>query len=212
MNVGFLSTQIATLGVTSATFVLSLVLALAMTLKARKSQQSSQFFWAIGLWIFAATVLIEIAFAAGFYSGIAEKAYLALVALLVEVLALGSMQLVKSKALRFSYYAFFVLSTGYLFYGTAASAIGNLLSNYIMSGVPPLAVTVGSALVTVPATIILIAISAISFARTKRKKMLSIIAGVALVAVAGTLYIAQFPSLLYIAEFVGILLLWIGFS
>lgn len=211
MSLGFLSGQLPTLGVTSVTFVLSLVLAFVMTSKARRSQQSSQMFWAIGLWIFAISVLIEIVIAAGLYAGLLEKAYLVLVAVLVEVLALGSMQLVRSRVLRFSYYGFFALSTGYLFYGTAVSDVGNLVSNYIISGLPPLPIILASIAITVPATAVLIAVAAINFARTRRKKMLSIIAGIALVAAAGSLYIAQFPSLLYIAEFVGILLLWIGF-
>ncbi|MGI0134111.1 MAG: hypothetical protein ACREBW_04050 [Candidatus Micrarchaeaceae archaeon] len=212
MDLSLLTGQLATLGVTSVTFVLSLVLAITMTMKSRKSRQPSQMFWALGLWIFAITVLIEMAFAAGAYSGIAEKAYLALVALLVEVLALGSIQLVRSRVLRFSYYAFFAVSAGYLFYATATSSVGNLISNYMMTSLPPLSVTIASILVTVPSTAVLIAVAAIGFVRTRKKRMLSIIAGIALVAAAGSLYIAQFPSALYIAEFVGILLLWIGFT
>lgn len=212
MDLGFLSTQLGTVSITSVTFILSLVLAVAMTLKSRRSHLASHVFWAIGLWVFAITVLIEVVFSAGLYSGLIEKVYLALVAVLVEVLALGSMQLVRSRALRFSYYGFFVLSTGYLFYGTAVSSVGSLVSNYIMSGIPPLPVTIASAAITVPATAVLIAIAAINFARTKRKRMLCVIAGIALVAAAGSLYIAQFPSMLYIAEFIGILLLWFGFG
>lgn len=212
MDLGFLSTQLATISITSVTFLLSLVLAIAMTLKSRRSHQSSQVFWAIGLWIFAITVLIEVIFSVGLYSGLIEKLYLALVAVLVEVLALGSMQMVKSRALRFAYYGFFVLSTGYLFYGTALSAIGNLVSNYTMSGIPPLPVTIASTAITVPSTGVLIAVAAINFVRTRRKRMLCVIAGIALVAAAGSLYIEQFPSALYLAEFIGILLLWFGFG
>ena len=54
-------------------------------------------------------------------------------------------------------------------------------------------------------------IAAISYKRTRSKKMLSIIAGVIVVSIAGTLYIASFPEFLYFSEFIGILLLWAGF-
>ena len=41
--------------------------------------------------------------------------------------------------------------------------------------------------------------------------MLSIIAGVVVVSIAGGLYIAAVPVFLYYSEFVGIILLWFGF-
>jgi hypothetical protein len=65
--------------------------------------------------------------------------------------------------------------------------------------------------VTFPAAIILILIAALSYRKTRNPKLISIIIGVVVVSVAGTLYIVQFPAFLYYAEFIGILLLWIGF-
>ena len=76
---------------------------------------------------------------------------------------------------------------------------------------PPLLVTVFSTLITIPASIVLLAVAILGYLKTKNKKMLSIIAGVVFVVIAGTLYIVSFPALLYISEFVGILLLWYGF-
>ncbi len=46
---------------------------------------------------------------------------------------------------------------------------------------------------------------------TASKKMLSIIAGVIIVSIAGSLYIVHFPAFLYYSEFIGISLLWFGF-
>ena len=51
----------------------------------------------------------------------------------------------------------------------------------------------------------------ISFKKNKDYRNIVIVAGVLEVSVAGTLYIVSFPSLLYAAEFLGIVLLWIGF-
>ena len=83
--------------------------------------------------------------------------------------------------------------------------------NYVAWGVPPLLVTIFSTLITIPASAVLLVVAIKSYLKTKNKKMLSIIAGVVFVVIAGTLYIVSFPSLLYISEFVGILLLWYGF-
>jgi hypothetical protein len=52
---------------------------------------------------------------------------------------------------------------------------------------------------------------AVSYRKTRNKKLLSIIAGVIVVSIAGTLYIVAFPAFLYYAELAGIALLWLGF-
>ncbi len=64
---------------------------------------------------------------------------------------------------------------------------------------------------TFPAAILLILIAAISYKKKRNYKMLSIIIGVIIVAMAGTLYIVEIPVFLYYSEFIGILLLWYGF-
>ncbi|MDE1870492.1 MAG: hypothetical protein KGH71_05965, partial [Candidatus Micrarchaeota archaeon] len=64
---------------------------------------------------------------------------------------------------------------------------------------------------TFPAATVLVIVAAMGYRRTRSLKMVSIIAGVVVVSVAGTLYIASFPSFLYYAEFAGMLLLWMGF-
>ena len=191
--------------------ILSAALAVLLTAKFLKKRQRSHLYWSIGLWLFAVDVLLEVAFAYGVYSELLIGVYLFTVALLVEFLALGSVQLVKSKRLRLSYYAFCVASTALLAYSIAVSHIGNIITNYIVFGALPLLVTVMSIVVTFPAAAVLVAVAAVSYKRRRSKKMLSIIAGVVVVTVAGTLYIAAFPVFLYYSEFIGILLLWLGF-
>ncbi len=75
----------------------------------------------------------------------------------------------------------------------------------------PLSVVITSSIVTFPAAAILIIVAGISYYRGHDKKMLSIILGTIIVSIAGTLYIVQFPAFLYYAEFIGIVLLWLGF-
>jgi len=111
----------------------------------------------------------------------------------------------------YAYTLYFTASTIFLIVSLLVTHIGNIILNGIVYGTLPLLVVLSSSFVTFPAAVILIVISLISFRRSRQPKLLSIVVGVLVVSVAGTLYIASFPSFLYIAEFIGILLLWIGF-
>ena len=85
------------------------------------------------------------------------------------------------------------------------------MQNYVVAGAPPISVIVTSSIATFPAAIVIIWVAAASYIQKRNVKMLSIIAGVIVVSIAGTLYIASFPAFLYYSEFFGILLLWLGF-
>lgn len=203
--------QLTVLIATVLTFLLSIGLSIGLTGKYLKKRQTSLLFWSLGLWTFALTVLFEIVFALGIYSTFLIDAYLFLVAILVELLALGSIQLVKSDKLKIGYYVIALIGAVATLYSLLASNVGNLMIGSVVAGLPPDLVIYASSLATFPAALVLIGVAAVGFRRTKSLKMLSIIAGVIVVSVAGTLYIASFPSFLYYAEFVGILLLWLGF-
>ncbi|EQD66108.1 conserved hypothetical protein, membrane [mine drainage metagenome] len=168
-------------------------------------------FWSIGMWFFTIGVLLEIVFAAGIYSEALIAIYLFTAVLVVESLALGSMQLIKSAVLKRSYYIYSIAATALLAYSLYTSNIGNVILHHIVFGLLPTFIVIASSIITFPAAIILIAIAAMSYMHKHSMKMLSIIAGVLVVSVAGTLYIAAFPAFLYYSEFIGILLLWAGF-
>lgn len=191
--------------------VLSAILAYFMTTKYLAGKSWSTAFWSVGLWLFTFGVLEEVLFASGIYDSILIKSYLAIVAILVQFLAMGSLSLGSSRKLQYSYWAYSFAALVFLIYSLAISDIGNIISSYVVYGALPLLVIVGSSLITFPAAIILLVTAVITFRKTRSRKMLSIIVGVIIVSVAGTLYIAKFPAFLYFAEFVGILLLWAGF-
>jgi hypothetical protein len=203
--------QVEAISITVVTFALSFLLALYMTRKYRRSRARSLLFWSAGMQAFAVGVFLEVVFAAGVSPGFLVSFYLFLVALIVELLALGSMQLVKSKRIRQAYYAFCIVSTLLLLGSVIAYPSPGFVVNYVAWGALPLPVTAFSALITVPASLVLLAVAVKSYLRTRNRRMLSIMAGVVFVVMAGTLFILSFPSLLYISEFVGILLLWYGF-
>ena len=130
---------------------------------------------------------------------------------LVEMLALGSMQLIKSKLYRNIYYAFTLIITAITAYLIFSKDQGNLIMNYVVAGQPSIPVIIASSIATFVAVIIIVFIAAISYRKTHNMKMISIITGVCIVSIAGTLYIVSYPYLLYYAEFIGMALLWLGF-
>lgn len=203
--------QIEALTITTVTFALSFVLAFYMTRKYKKTRARSMLFWSAGMQAFSIGVFIEVVFALGVDTSFLTGFYLFLVAMIVQLLALGSIQLVKSKAIKRAYYAFCIITTLLLLFSIVAYKSSGFVVNYVAWGVPPLLVTIFSTLITIPASIVLLAVAIKSYLKKKSNRMLSIIAGVIFVVIAGTLYIVSFPALLYASEFIGILLLWSGF-
>jgi len=203
--------QLESLVITIVVFILSLVLTIFLTKSYLRAKKLNLLFWSLGLWAFTIGVLLEIIFAYGLYSTFLIDLYLFIVAVLVEFLALGSMELIASKRLKISYYIFCIASTIFVLYSLVVSKMPNLISNYIVYGPLPALVIYSSSIVTFPAAVILVIIAALSYRKRKDYRMLSIIIGVIIVSIAGTLYIVSFPAFLYIAEFIGIVLLWIGF-
>ena len=192
-------------------FILSAVLAASLSAEFMRGRKRSHLFWSAGMWLFAVTVLFEVIFAYGFYSALLIDAHLLLVAVLVELLALGSMELTGNSAAKWAYGAFCIAATAFLAYALATSAVGNVIASYVVFGALPLLVVEASSIATFPAAAILIIVAGVGYARRRNPKMLSIIAGTVVVSIAGTLYIAAVPEFLYIAEFAGIVLLWLGF-
>jgi hypothetical protein len=201
--------------------ILSAVLAFFLTLKYFKLKSKNYLFWSIGLWFFAVGVILEVLFALGLYSEVMIDSYLTIVALLVEALALGSVQFL-GKTVKKIYYIYAIITTVAIIFSFFFVRVGNIIVNYVVFGLLPMFTTVISAIITFPAAAIIIASAYLAARRTKaytdRKvrrhknlQMSSIIAGVVVVSIAGTLYIAAYPELLYWSEFFGILLLWLGF-
>ena len=191
--------------------VLTLGLAIIMSYRYVRKHSKPLLYWSTGMWFFAIGVFLEVIFAFGIYSEFLIALYLFVVVMVVESLAIGSIQLIKSVKLKSSYYFYSIITTVLLAYSLYASNIGNVITNHIVFGALPIFIVITSSIVTFPAAAILIAIAAISYLHRHSAKMLGIIAGVVVVSIAGTLYIAAIPAFLYYSEFIGILLLWLGF-
>lgn len=192
-------------------FGLTLILAAFLTKRYTKSRTINYLFWGLGLWFFAVGVILETIFAAGVYNEILIGLYLFIVALLVNLLALGSIQQVQIRNARLAYYVYTIITLFVLALSLAFTTIGNLLKQHVVAGLLPLLPTITSSFITFPAAIIIVWTAAGAYLKTKNLKLLSIIAGVVVVSAAGGLYIAAFPVFLYYSEFIGIVLLWYGF-
>ena len=212
MVLDLLASQTTVLAVTIITFFLTLPLAFVLTKRYLAKKGNQYLYWSLGLWFFAIGVFLEVLFASGIYSQLLIDSYLFIVVVLVEFLALGSIELVKTKIIRQAYFAFTVIATIFTAYALAVSQTGNILVSYVIQGNLPMLVVVSSSIATFAAAIVLEIVAIKSYIATRNRKMLYIIAGVIIVSMAGTLYIVQFPAFLYLAEFLGVLLLWMGFS
>lgn len=203
--------QIPVLITTAITFGLTFILAAYLSKAYAKKRTANYLMWSLGLWVFVIGVLLEMVFALNIYTTALIDMYLFLVVILVELLALGSVSSVKSALVKKAYYAYTIIVTIFAAYTVIAQNPGNLMVNYVVAGNPPLMVIISSSLATFPAAIALIVLALRGYFKTKNRKLLSIVVGVIVVSIAGTLYIVQFPAFLYIAEFAGIVLLWFGF-
>ena len=191
--------------------LLSIGLSMIISLNLMRKRTVSLFYWSAGLWVFSISVAIEVAFAFGIFSGILINSYLFLVAIIVEFLALGSVSLLNKKRITDSYLIFNIAADIFLLFSLATNNVGDIITHGVVFGPLPILVTIASSIVTFPAAVLLVVISAVSYRKTRNKKLLSIIAGVIVVSIAGTLYIVAFPAFLYYAELAGIALLWLGF-
>ena len=208
---GLISSEVFTEFSTLLIFFLTVPLASLMTYNYIKKKGESRFYWSVGLWLFAFGVLIEVLFAFNIYSQILIKTYIFTVAILVAFLSLGSAVLLKNKKFFMYYSIFLILSAIFVEYSLINSNVGNVLTNHVVFGILPVLVVISSSIMTFPAAAVLILTAVLSYRKTSSKKMLSIISGVVIVSIAGSLYIAHFPAFLYYSEFIGIFLLWLGF-
>ncbi|MDE1855410.1 MAG: hypothetical protein KGH57_03795 [Candidatus Micrarchaeota archaeon] len=191
--------------------VLSSVLAFYLTRNYLAERKRNYLYWSAGMWIFALSDLLEVLFAFGVYSQAMAQFYLFVTALLVIPLAMGSLELIKSRLAKNAYLGYSLVAAAALAYVTFTSQVSNFVTDSVVNGNAPVNVIILSSFITFPALIIIVAIAALSYMRTKRKKVIWIILGMLTFAFGGILYVASFPASIYYTEFAGLVMLWLGF-
>ena len=178
-----------------------------------RTWKHSQLGWGFGLGFGACATAIELAAYVGSVSPVLLQAYVFFSAAIVGTLSLGSVRAFRRAIYRNAYASYIVATSavvGVFCFMTPVPS--SMVQSGVISGNPPVFLLVLSSMITVPATIVLLGFAVVSLRRAFHWKGLLMIAGASVLAAGGAFYIASFPVALYYAEFVGIVLLFIGLT
>jgi hypothetical protein len=175
------------------------------------SRSRPQLMWGSGLAIATAAMGVESVVYLGVVTSPILQAYVFFSAAIVGVLSLGATKILRSPRIERFYTGYIVATSALVAVASALTPLPNsMVSSGIITGNPPIMLIVLSSLVTVPATVVLLTATALSLRRSWRWQTLLMAAGAIILGAGGALYIASFPIALYYAEFIGILLLFLG--
>ena len=169
-------------------------------------------YWGLGLFLFFVTLVEEAVLDFGVWSQPLIQSYLVLVAVLVGILSMGSAEISLARRWRWPYYGYLgVTSVALAVVGFTTSISTGIISDGVVSGLPPASIDLISSLITFPAAVLLVVSALYGVVKYRRYHLLYIAIGTGVISAAGTLYLVSFPATLYYAEFLGILLLFLGF-
>ncbi len=187
------------------------VLAARGSVRALRTRKPAQGMWGAGMALGAAAMAIELAAYLGVVDTRLLQAYVFLSAGIVGVLSLGAAGTLRRPRLARGFAAF---EGSALALTAAVSFLTPLPRTMVTAGIivgdPPTLLLVLSSIVTVPATVMLLGTAVASLRRAFRWSHVTMLSGACVLGAGGALYIASFPVLLYYAEFVGIILLFVG--
>jgi hypothetical protein len=168
-----------------------------------------------GLGLLCGTVALAVEFVA--YLGLVDsgllQAYVFLSAAIVGVLSLGSAKSFWPGRFETAFMAYMAVAIGLVAWFSATTPMPlSMVRAGIISGNPSLLLLILSSFVTVPATVVLLTAAVVHLRRTFRPKGLLMISGACVLGAGGAFYIASFPVVLYYAEFVGIVMLFLGLT
>ena len=187
------------------------VLSIRGLLRYRLTRTWAQLMWGAGLALAAAAMAVEAIVYFGVVDSPLLQAYVFFSAAIVGILSLGATRILRRPALERAYTYYILGSCGVVAIACLFTPLStSMVQSGIIVGNPPLLLLLLSSLVTFPATVILLAATAISLRRSWRWQSLLMAAGAVILGAGGTLYIASFPIALYYAEFLGIVLLFLG--
>lgn len=203
----------AAVGASLAVLALMTLLLSVLVFRKYRSGLSSYLWWGTGIFLGFVTITQEAALVFGYWSQPLIRTYIFLVALLVGVMSVGSVNLLKNGWIRATWFGYVVLMSIATAYFSFTTPVGrDVLVGGVLLGTLPSIDILFSTLLTAPAALALIALALYSTLKTRRLGTLFIAAGGIVLSISGALFaIRSFPALLYYAEFVGVLLLFIGF-
>lgn len=175
------------------------------------SRMWTQLMWALGLGLATAAMAVEAVVYLGVVNETLLQAYVFFSAAIVGVLSLGATRVLRRPRVEWAYSAYTWAATAVVAVASFVVPVPTaIVSDGIISGNPPFLLLLLSTFVTGPATVVLLASSVVALRRSRKWQTLLMIAGALVLGAGGTLYIASFPVALYYAEFVGIIVLFLG--
>ncbi|MCI4341012.1 MAG: hypothetical protein L3K11_01340 [Thermoplasmata archaeon] len=179
--------------------------------RAAREGSRHQLMFGAGLGIGTAAVGIEAVAYFGLVNQPLLQAYVLFSAAIVGILSLGSARTLRAGWFENAYSAFILAGCAAVAYFSFTTPVSvSIVHDGVISGNPPLVLLVLSSVVTVPATVVLLTAAVIHLRRSFRPRGLMMVAGAVILGAGGALYLASFPVALYYAEFLGILLLFLG--
>jgi len=180
---------------------------------AYRDRSRHQLMFGLGLLCGTVALGVELVAYLGLVTSVLLQTYVFLSAAIVGVLSLGSAKSFRPGRFETIYTAFqaaAMATVGWFSFTTPLPV--SMVRGGIVVGNPPILLLVLSSVVTVPATVVLLTAAALHLRRSFRPKGVLMIAGACVLGAGGAFYIAAFPVVLYYAEFVGIVLLFLGLT
>jgi hypothetical protein len=178
-----------------------------------RQKARAHLYWSVGLALVFVTLIEEAVFYFGYQTSLLLGSYFFLVALLVGILSWGSAESGLSAKWRRVYMAYTVVAIGVVgFFCLINPVSGSVLSQGIVTGNPSLGIILSSTALTVPAAALMAGLALLGVYRSRVWRLASIAAGILVISAAGGLYIVSIPVTLYYAEFIGVVLLYVGFG
>jgi hypothetical protein len=169
--------------------------------------------FALGLGCGTAALAVELIAYVGIVNSPLLQSYVFLSAAIVGVLSLGSAKSFRPGRFEGLYTGYMLAATGLVAWFSFTTPMPNsMVRAGIVVGNPPLLLLVLSSFVTVPATVVLLTAAVVHLRRAFRPKGLLMVVGACVLGAGGAFYIASFPVILYYAEFVGIVMLFLGLT
>lgn len=208
--------QLESAGISLSLAVLAVILGFMSVrgiVRAYRDGSRHQLMFALGLGCGAAAMAVELVAYLGIVDSLLLQGYVFLSAGIVGILSLGSAKSFRPGRFEWGYLAYMAVTLGLVAWFSFTTPMPlSMVRNGIVVGNPPVFLLVLSSLVTVPATVVLLTAAVLHLRKSFRPRGLLLVAGACVLGAGGAFYIASFPVVLYYAEFVGIVMLFLGLT
>jgi hypothetical protein len=172
-----------------------------------------QLMFGLGLACGTAALAVELVAYLGLATVWLLQSYVFLSAAIVGVLSLGSARSFRPGLFEPVYTGFIaVIGAIIAWFSFTTSLPLSMVRDGVVVGNPPVFLLVLSSIMTVPATVVLLTAAVVHLRRSFHPRGLLMISGACVLGAGGAFYIASFPVILYYAEFVGIIMLFLGLT